>query len=113
MLRRDSSTAPEFADLDVVALGSFFSCAVDRAQNIDIASNPLIKTAAERSVFLFAELARKFERKGFSLCMFNPSAEGFLGATGSSPLGRMFHIQRTRLLCNCPCRGWKSRVPNR
>src|ERR1700687_4501301 len=114
MLRRDSSMVPAFAGADAVAFGSFFSCAVDRAgQKIKIASNPQRMTSFKRSAFIFAELAWRFERKGVSLNMFNPSAEDFLGATSSSPPGEMFHIQPTRLLCNCPHGGWKPPAPNR
>ncbi len=85
----------------VVAFGSFFSCAADRVgQKIKIASNPHSMTSAKRSAIVFAELAWRFERKGFSLNMFNPSAEDFLGATSSSPPEGTFHIQPIRLLCN-------------
>src|SRR6516225_8117499 len=114
MLLRESSVAPEFSGSDAGVFGSFFSCAVDEAAHeIKIARNPRIKTAAKRSVFVFAELARKFEKKEFSLSMFNPSAEDLSGATSSSPPGRMFRIQLTRRLCNCPHGGWKALVPNR
>src|SRR5215831_18040815 len=114
MLRRESSTVPEFTGSDAGVFGSFFSCAVDEAAHkIKIASNPRIKTSAKRSAFVFAELALRFERKGFSLSMFNPSAEDLSGATSSSPPGRMFRIQLTKLLCNCPHGGWKALVPNR
>src|ERR1700740_753978 len=114
MLRRDSSMAPAFAGSGAVAFGSFFSCAVDRAgQKIEIASNPHRIASVKDCTFVFAELSWRFERKGFSLNMFNPSAEDFLGATSSSPPEGMFHIQQTRLLYNCPRGGWKSPVPNR
>src|SRR5262249_17147283 len=113
MLRRESSTAPEFTGSDVGVFGSFFSCAVDEAAHkVKIASNPRIK-AAKRSAFVFAELAPRFERRGFPLSMFNPSAEGLSGTPSSSPPGRMFRIQPTRLLCNCPHEGRKALVPNR
>lgn len=106
--------APAFAGSDAVVFGFFFSCAVDGAgQKIEIVSKPLRITSVKRSAFVFAKLAWRFERRGFSLNMFNPSEEDFLGATSFSPPEGMFHIQRTRLLCNCPREGWKSRVPNR
>src|SRR6516162_9507992 len=102
MRRRTSSLDSEFAGFGAIPFWSVFSCAVDGpGQKVKIARDLHKAKPIKPRAFVFTELARRFERKRFSLNMFNPSAADFLGATSSSPPGRMFRIQPTRLLCNC------------